>query len=658
MNESSGLFYDKDNEKIRFPISLESSFQNKINWLRPYEFIRNYLIQRQIKNIFPGKQVFKMKQELKDYYYSVELLLRNIACENSRRRIINSTPTTNNQDEIKSNTIIPTQDHMATNNNGINVDINNKNQQFQISNDYNASNIKRLYFENKEDPNAFINSENLNEYKNYDFDNVTPDILNGFNDFNTNAFFNELNSNVNVNNQNSQNRHLLNNKNLSNSKNIIINESIESFNVKRNIYKSFFKFFELQQTYRVVTLTERNETDEEYKKRFLEDSKLESLLENNKNKNNKKNLFTNSNVNVQKSYLNPNISNIKINSNNKDFKVLESVENDYSENNSNINNNLNKVKELKPGNLYFSLEQKVSVFTKWLISIFQLILDLNINDVYTDKNFLFNIYPQKDNFPVVSPSGRYWIKLYYMGKPRKIEIDDRIPCDSFEDFVFPRCENIDEIWPALFTKAILKLFSYKYIHSIYNEIGDISYFYALLGYHTEVIEMTNSGKIKYLDYYFLQENEKLIESFRLKLNNINEDLNKSYLSKIHSFACLNLHNEELKMKFPPNNPLKLNFNFDFKVLDNEKDYNSITMAKILMKSKGPTINPKEEIFSKPTKPKLQSVMSRILGNKKTVNARPSIKSIENLLLLKKNVLSENSTSNPHNNNIPDNDKGN
>ena len=67
--------------------------------------------------------------------------------------------------------------------------------------------------------------------------------------------------------------------------------------------------------------------------------------------------------------------------------------------------------------------------------------------------------------PVVSPSGKYWVKLRFMGKERLVEIDDRMPCDSKNKLMFPRTMNNYEIWPQLLLKAILKVYSYKWYNS-------------------------------------------------------------------------------------------------------------------------------------------------------------------------------------------------
>jgi len=64
--------------------------------------------------------------------------------------------------------------------------------------------------------------------------------------------------------------------------------------------------------------------------------------------------------------------------------------------------------------------------------------------------------------PVISPSGKYWVKIRFMGKERLIEIDDRMPCDTKKRLMFPRSANYSEIWPQLLMKALLKVYSYKW----------------------------------------------------------------------------------------------------------------------------------------------------------------------------------------------------
>ncbi len=114
---------------------------------------------------------------------------------------------------------------------------------------------------------------------------------------------------------------------------------------------------------------------------------------------------------------------------------------------------------------------------------------MNIRDIYTSETIFQKIYPQTNKAPDYNPSGRYWVKLYFMGKLRKIEIDDTMPCDRFNNLLLPRCENFEELWPLIITKALLKLYSYKFRHQRYyaDNTDDCSILYALTGYIGEKI---------------------------------------------------------------------------------------------------------------------------------------------------------------------------
>jgi hypothetical protein len=142
-----------------------------------------------------------------------------------------------------------------------------------------------------------------------------------------------------------------------------------------------------------------------------------------------------------------------------------------------------------------SEESKYLTYSKWVAGIFQSIKDLEILDVSVNETIWDKIYPKENSplkknshFPIYNPSGRYWIKLYFMGKHRKIEIDDYMPCNRDEEFLLPRCENILEIWPALLTKALIKLYSpFVNVNEDYSTIGDCSIIYSLTGYIGEKI---------------------------------------------------------------------------------------------------------------------------------------------------------------------------
>ena len=100
----------------------------------------------------------------------------------------------------------------------------------------------------------------------------------------------------------------------------------------------------------------------------------------------------------------------------------------------------------------------------------------------------------------MNPNGKYWVKLYYMGKEKKIEIDDKIPV-IYGKSLLPKSESNNEIWPYIIAKAIIKLNSPRWNDENENakevEVGDGSIIYALTGYIPETINLTTNFQGKY-----------------------------------------------------------------------------------------------------------------------------------------------------------------
>jgi hypothetical protein len=125
------------------------------------------------------------------------------------------------------------------------------------------------------------------------------------------------------------------------------------------------------------------------------------------------------------------------------------------------------------------------------------------------------IYPQENNIPIYNPSGKYWIKLYNFGKAKLVEIDDKIPFDRYDEILLPKTNIIEELWPVIFSKAIMKLFHYKFQKEnyLYEEIGDLHIIYALTGYQGEKIFLRNPHTSLYYNMYSywssLKRNNKL-----------------------------------------------------------------------------------------------------------------------------------------------------
>lgn len=136
---------------------------------------------------------------------------------------------------------------------------------------------------------------------------------------------------------------------------------------------------------------------------------------------------------------------------------------------------------------------------------------------------IFNkIWPQKDGVPIYNPNGRYWVKLFAFGKYRKIEIDDRMPCNKYNTMLMPKTEAKEELWAPLLAKALLKLNSFKFRSTnYYEEVGEVSAFTALTGYLGEKIMLKKKENEKLFNYLCrekLQNNKNLI-SFVYKSSN-------------------------------------------------------------------------------------------------------------------------------------------
>lgn len=68
------------------------------------------------------------------------------------------------------------------------------------------------------------------------------------------------------------------------------------------------------------------------------------------------------------------------------------------------------------------------------------------------------IYPQDaSGTPIYNPGGKYSVKLFVFGKWRRVDIDDKLPVDAEGNIMYLTSTMKSEIWPALLTKALLKV---------------------------------------------------------------------------------------------------------------------------------------------------------------------------------------------------------
>ncbi|KAJ3342653.1 hypothetical protein HDU93_001633 [Gonapodya sp. JEL0774] len=76
------------------------------------------------------------------------------------------------------------------------------------------------------------------------------------------------------------------------------------------------------------------------------------------------------------------------------------------------------------------------------------------------------IYPKgKDGLPSYNSSGKYAVKLYHLGAWRKIVVDDRVPVDAKGKPLLIRAPTVNEAWPAILCKAMLKVAAASYRES-------------------------------------------------------------------------------------------------------------------------------------------------------------------------------------------------
>ena len=300
---------------------------------------------------------------------------------------------------------------------------------------------------------------------------------------------------------------------------------------EKSLYKEYFKILDTPLNITIVKFIEREENEEEYQERIKKESEYLENFKKDKKKDPK---------------LEPIIKEV----NTEKIKILDASP-------SNIN-----MKEGYP--LYF----------RWLSSIFQIIKDRNILDYQTKETIWQKIYPQEHGVPIYNPKGKYWIKLYHLGKLRKIEIDDTMPISKRDKFYLPKCDSLEEIWPSILTKALLKLYSYKIISYSFHECGDYEPFYALSGFIPEFFNLEKESELfKMFEGDDIEEKKRKEEEEKKNFENNEDDKNEKNEEKENKKEEININEE---------NELDDNDNNDNITSDNiENDNRLIFFQKVL-----------------------------------------------------------------------------
>ena len=299
------------------------------------------------------------------------------------------------------------------------------------------------------------------------------------------------------------------------------------------VYKDYFNILRTKPNITVVKFIQRQETEEEYNERIeREKEEIEKFkIEKKKNKN-----------------LEPRITEVN----------MEKL----------------KINEASPSKI--NMKESYPIYCRWLASIFEIIKDRNITDVNTNCTLFQRIYPQENGVPIYNPKGIYWIKLYNLGKLRKIVIDDRMPCDKYDRFFLPKCDNLEEIWPAILTKALIKLYSYKIVSNNFKECGDYEIIYALTGFIPEMVDLIKEKNLyKMFDNYNNEnvnnnENEDNKNEDKKDEGSIKQDIEKNNISKVNNSSFLS-HGKS-------NNETELNIDNN---INNEENSKFIFLEKAL-----------------------------------------------------------------------------
>ena len=164
-----------------------------------------------------------------------------------------------------------------------------------------------------------------------------------------------------------------------------------------------------------------------------------------------------------------------------------------------------------------------------------------------------NIFPQNaGGDPVVSPSGKYMVRLHFNGAFRKILVDDLLPTDAGNGLLCSYSNNRGELWVSLLEKAYMKVMGgYDFPGS--NSAVDM---YTLTGWLPQRLPLKDCSDAVFKDIWkYVHTGEVLISLATPPMNQAAEE--RTGLVETHAYALLDIrelksHGRLLKIKNPWN----------------------------------------------------------------------------------------------------------
>lgn len=107
------------------------------------------------------------------------------------------------------------------------------------------------------------------------------------------------------------------------------------------------------------------------------------------------------------------------------------------------------------------------------------------------------IYPQVNGRPVFNPYGKYYVRLWFNGIPRRVEIDHRVLVTKENKPVSTYSKQDGELWSILIEKAFLK------VHGGYSYDGGNGGqdTYSLTGWIPELMILQDETQEKQREYW-------------------------------------------------------------------------------------------------------------------------------------------------------------